>query len=75
MLSPAPSAGVRRRPEAHFALQLMMTERGGRVYFPRPEFCTDNGAMIAYAGYLRLKEGQSEPLAFAAHPRWELARA
>lgn len=69
------AGGVSANKQLRDALQLMMTERGGRVYFPRPEFCTDNGAMIAYAGYLRLKEGQSEPLAFAAHPRWELARA
>ena len=69
------AGGVSANKQLRDALQLMMAERGGRVYFPRPEFCTDNGAMIAYAGYLRLKEGQSEPLAFAAHPRWELATA
>ena len=63
------AGGVSANKQLRDALQLMMTERGGRVYFPRPEFCTDNGAMIAYAGYLRLKAGQSESLAFAAHPR------
>jgi N6-L-threonylcarbamoyladenine synthase len=48
-----------------------LTERlGVRVYFPRPEFSTDNGAMIAYAGCLRLKAGQQEPLAFGARARW-----
>ena len=44
----------------------------GRVYYPRVEFCTDNGAMIAYAGYLRLRAAQSEDLAIRAIPRWPL---
>jgi N6-L-threonylcarbamoyladenine synthase len=42
------------------------------VFFPRPEFSTDNGAMIAYAGYLRLAAGQREPLAFGARARWRI---
>ncbi|RDH82234.1 MAG: tRNA (adenosine(37)-N6)-threonylcarbamoyltransferase complex transferase subunit TsaD [endosymbiont of Escarpia spicata] len=48
----------------------MMVKEGGRAYYPRPEFCTDNGAMIAYAGWQRLRAGQSEPLQFSARPRW-----
>jgi len=43
-----------------------------RVYYPRPEFCTDNGAMIAYAGALRLSVGQEVGLAFSARARWSL---
>lgn len=46
---------------------------GARVYFPRLEFSTDNGAMIAYAGSLRLAAGQREPLAFGVRPRWRLS--
>ncbi len=46
---------------------------GARVYFPRPAFSTDNGAMIAYAGCLRLAAGEHEPLAFGARPRWRLS--
>jgi N6-L-threonylcarbamoyladenine synthase len=47
---------------------------GAKVYYPRPEFCTDNGAMIAYAGALRLAAGQHEGFAFRVHPRWEIDR-
>ncbi|MDD3450309.1 MAG: tRNA (adenosine(37)-N6)-threonylcarbamoyltransferase complex transferase subunit TsaD [Gammaproteobacteria bacterium] len=45
---------------------------GGRVYYPRPLFCTDNGAMIAYAGCVRLAAGQREPLAIEARARWPM---
>jgi N6-L-threonylcarbamoyladenine synthase len=45
---------------------------GVQVKFPRPEFCTDNAAMIAYAGYLRLKGGQCEGLAIKAQARWPI---
>jgi len=47
-------------------------EMGVAVYYPRPIFCTDNGAMIAYAGTLRLTAGQCEPLEFSARPRWPM---
>ena len=50
----------------------LMSKEGGRVCFPRPEFCTDNGAMIAYAGYRRLQAGQHEGLSIKAMPRWSL---
>jgi N6-L-threonylcarbamoyladenine synthase len=42
------------------------------VYFPRLEFCTDNGAMIAYAGALRLQAGANEAAVINARPRWAL---
>jgi N6-L-threonylcarbamoyladenine synthase len=43
------------------------------VYFPRIEFCTDNGAMIAFAGCQRLRAGEHERLAFGVRARWSLA--
>src|SRR5438445_3421617 len=45
---------------------------GFRVHFPRPEFCTDNGAMIALAGALRLQAGLHEDAAIKVAPRWDL---
>lgn len=49
--------------------------RGGRVYFPDIAFCTDNGAMIALAGALRLSHARPAGGAFDVRPRWELAGA
>lgn len=46
-------------------------ERFG-LFYPRLEFCTDNGAMIALTGALRLAAGQAQPLHFDAHPRWAI---
>jgi N6-L-threonylcarbamoyladenine synthase len=45
---------------------------GAEVYYPRLEFCTDNGAMIAYAGMLRLAAGEAATPAIEARARWEL---
>jgi N6-L-threonylcarbamoyladenine synthase len=50
----------------------MTVELGGQVHYPRLEFCTDNGAMIAYAGWRRLAAGQREEAAIEVLPRWPL---
>jgi len=42
------------------------------VFYPRIEFCTDNGAMIAYSGCLRLQAGQHDELNISAQPRWDM---
>ncbi|WP_139557402.1 tRNA (adenosine(37)-N6)-threonylcarbamoyltransferase complex transferase subunit TsaD [Methylotetracoccus oryzae] len=66
------SGGVSANRAMRSALRVLSEEEGVRVYFPRLEFCTDNGAMIAYAGCQRLLAGQAEPLRIAAYPRWPL---
>jgi N6-L-threonylcarbamoyladenine synthase len=67
----AGGVGANRRLRAGLA---DAAEREGfRVYFPRLEFCTDNGAMIALAGALRLAAGQHETPAIKVQPRWDLA--
>ena len=62
------SANKRLRIELAAALAKMHAE----VFYARPEFCTDNGAMIAYAGCQRLMAGQQEPLAVKVRPRWPM---
>ena len=54
-------------------LDAIATKRGGRVRFPRPALCTDNGAMIAFAGALRLQAGQQSDAAVSVQPRWDMA--
>lgn len=54
-------------------LDAMAAKEGARVFYPRLEFCTDNGAMIAYAGYRRLSVGEHAGAGFNAFARWPLA--
>jgi N6-L-threonylcarbamoyladenine synthase len=51
----------------------MGERRGVRVVYPRVEFCTDNAAMIALLGHLRLAAGQRDDLTIRARARWPLA--
>jgi N6-L-threonylcarbamoyladenine synthase len=57
---------------ANQRLRAKLAELPAQVAFPRLAFCTDNGAMIAYAGALRLQAGASEPAVISARPRWPL---
>ncbi|WP_093428918.1 tRNA (adenosine(37)-N6)-threonylcarbamoyltransferase complex transferase subunit TsaD [Thiohalospira halophila] len=66
------AGGVSANARLRATLDARVAERGGRVYYPRPAFCTDNAAMIAYAGWCRLGAGQNEPAAITVHPRWSL---
>ncbi|MFT4937891.1 MAG: N6-L-threonylcarbamoyladenine synthase [Paraglaciecola sp.] len=66
------AGGVSANTQLRNQLGTMMSSLGGEVFYPRLEFCTDNGAMIAYAGLQRLMAGQIEPLSTKARPRWSL---
>jgi N6-L-threonylcarbamoyladenine synthase len=66
------AGGVGANQRLRERLSGLMAREGGRVFFPRPEFCTDNGAMIACAGYWRLKAGQTQALSVTVLPRWSL---
>jgi N6-L-threonylcarbamoyladenine synthase len=67
------AGGVSANKQIRAALQEMTVKENAQLYFPRLKFCTDNGAMIAYAGCQRLLAGQHEDLAIFAKPRWSIA--
>jgi len=66
------SGGVSANQRLRAALDEAVGRRGGRVYYPRVEFCTDNAAMIAVAGLARLKAGERAGLAIQARAQWPL---
>jgi len=66
------AGGVSANKALREQLGELLASRGGQVYYPRPAFCTDNGAMIAYAGMQRFKAGQTVGLSVQAMPRWPL---
>ncbi|MGD8828672.1 MAG: tRNA (adenosine(37)-N6)-threonylcarbamoyltransferase complex transferase subunit TsaD, partial [Gammaproteobacteria bacterium] len=66
------AGGVGANRQLRKGLEAMVAHEGAAVYFPRPEFCTDNGAMIAFAGWHRLVAGEREPAAIVARARWRL---
>ena len=66
------AGGVGANRRLRERLRELLAELGGQVYYPRLEFCTDNGAMIAYAGWRRLTAGQREGMAIEVLPRWPL---
>ncbi|KFB99163.1 MULTISPECIES: tRNA (adenosine(37)-N6)-threonylcarbamoyltransferase complex transferase subunit TsaD [Trabulsiella] len=67
------AGGVSANRTLRAKLAEMMQKRHGEVFYARPEFCTDNGAMIAYAGMVRLKAGTRADLGVTVRPRWPLA--
>lgn len=67
------AGGVSANRTLRAKLAEMMKKRGGEVFYARPEFCTDNGAMIAYAGMVRLRSGAKAELGVTVRPRWPLA--
>ena len=71
------AGGVGANRRLREKLSARAAKSGYRVYYPDLEFCTDNGAMIAFAGALRLERGMAnanaEQLAFTVKPRWDLS--
>lgn len=67
------AGGVSANTHLRKAFADLMAKLKGRVYYPRPEFCTDNGAMIAYAGMQRFKLGTRVGTSIEVFPRWSLS--
>jgi N6-L-threonylcarbamoyladenine synthase len=73
------AGGVGANVQLRAGLDAAVTARGGRVYYPPAQLCTDNGAMIAYAGYVRLARvgadaARAGPRPLRVHPRWDLCK-
>jgi len=67
------AGGVGANAELRACLSAGAARRGARLFFPDLAFCTDNGAMIALVGALRLGEADRGAIEFSVRPRWELA--
>jgi N6-L-threonylcarbamoyladenine synthase len=67
------AGGVGANRELRARLTKAVARRGGEVFFPDLAFCTDNGAMIALVGALRLANAERGDYEFSVRPRWELA--
>ena len=66
------SGGVGANQRLREQAKATIGKTGGQVFYPRLEFCTDNGAMIALAGALRLQGGEKDDLPLDIKPRWSL---
>ncbi len=66
------AGGVSANQALRQSLEKMLGEFKGRVFYARPRFCTDNGAMIAYAGCQRLLAGQRDGPAIGVQARWPM---
>ena len=66
------AGGVSANQSLRAKLAEQMKKRGVDVYYPAPQYCTDNGAMIAFAGALRLQAGEQAALPIKIRPRWPL---
>lgn len=65
------AGGVSANERLREVLRSVMDGMNGEIFYPRLEFCTDNGAMIAYAGALRISQ-QDQELGFSVKPRWSI---
>jgi len=67
------AGGVSANRTLRSRLDASASSDGFEVFYPELELCTDNGAMIAFAGARRAASGDAENLGFAIRPRWNLA--
>jgi len=69
------AGGVGANSQLRAALDAKARSAGFDVFYPEPELCTDNGAMIAFAAALRIKAGKPvwKEASFSVRPRWDLA--
>ena len=67
------AGGVGANQTLRHRLATAAAERGADVFFPDLQFCTDNGAMIALVGALRLEQARDEEYRFTVRPRWDLS--
>jgi len=67
------AGGVSANQPLRTRLEKMVKKERAELFYARSEFCTDNGAMIAFAGCQRLLAGQHEALMFSAKPRWDMS--
>ena len=66
------AGGVSANSQLRHSLEQMVAKMNARVFYARPEFCTDNGAMIAFAGCKRLQAGERSDQTIQVRPRWPL---
>ncbi|MCG3880954.1 tRNA (adenosine(37)-N6)-threonylcarbamoyltransferase complex transferase subunit TsaD [Psychrobacter sp. Ps3] len=66
------AGGVSANTHLRETLETELTKINATVHYAPPALCTDNGAMIAYAGFERLNAGQTDDLAVSCIPRWPL---
>ncbi|WP_432697817.1 tRNA (adenosine(37)-N6)-threonylcarbamoyltransferase complex transferase subunit TsaD [Marinobacterium sp. YM272] len=66
------AGGVSANARLREKLEAVMKKERAKLFYARPKFCTDNGAMIAYAGCQRLLAGQHSDLTILARPRWPM---
>jgi len=66
------AGGVSANQALRTALRSVTQSTGCKIYYPELKLCTDNGAMIAYAGMQHLNKGHSEPLDIIVRPRWPM---
>lgn len=66
------AGGVSANSHLRTTLETELAKINATVHYAPPALCTDNGAMIAYAGYQRLQAGQADDLAVSCVPRWPM---